>query len=1114
MTQQGADEIAQSASGEFNPEQITQTDSVSTPLIAQLSDDEQLHYLLYNVNKGFRIWDSDGEEHTPHHSWSAWGKRFLLITDRRVLYVVGQKEEDVVQTFNYEEIEAVDADTGWVSRQIRFATQDNKYKFAGPSLPTDIEAVAEYMRTQIQNNVVSSRAGNGDGTGTAERDGSNTATLTDLTGVGEAKAEQLREAGYTSVERIRGVDQDTLSKVDGIGSALAARIKATTGATPTERPVDTDDTARVSEASIEAFKADIPDTPAGSRDADTFEAQAQGDVSGKELTATGGEIFRVGYFDMPVAVRIDRSETVQYVLRNYVDGLTHTKFEPTETIEPADNRRAVACVTDQRLLFVIGGAGRDDADKSFSVPLDQIIAAGSGDGVLRVVALSESLKSKSFRFPVTNPGELPAAVEYLSGHADLSVLDQQVEKVNTAASNAQEYLTSDQHNKAHEAVKQGLAAHGQYATAVNAITTSSSGRQETKPSLDLPQPDLSRAELKTLQEAITADRWEQAYQKQYQAAKDRLEKATSRPADDDERISLYRTAAEKFEAAHKIATEHDVGEPDTVEQQVFSAYEAIHDTYRARAEGLRAEAEQQSQEEMQKAIETYTEVISLLQEADAVPVDTGDPDAVARQIAEAREARDDAQIYRLGQQVSEVSVPEATDEPVGATEFDSTISTLESVLSKTDNIDISRPDDLELIKEEARRKLGRAQLGREQYRAEAAVEQFANDDYTAARGSFETVTDNLRQLATEGADERLADRDPEIRALTEVCEENANVARKAALGLADESDLQPVRAETTEPSPGSETPTEHPKSGDNLQPFVDGTEVGLKGAVDDTLSLKRDVAYEDFEKLDQIGSGGNADVFRATVAGDNSDRTIAVKEPRMQGTVQTDDIDRFISEAETWSKLDSHSHIATVFAYDSTPLPWIALEYMDRGDLTEQQPRLAQDEKFRIAVQVTDAVWHAHQRGIAHLDLKPQNILFKSASDDRSSEPVPKVADWGLSKMLLNHSASVEGFSPQYSAPEQFDSETYGTPDQQTDIYQLGVIFYELFTDRHPFRGPPSQVMHAVLNESPVRPSEQTSGLPEGVDNILLKTLSKEKSDRYEAAVYLRDALSKLSSHS
>lgn len=267
--------------------------------------------------------------------------------------------------------------------------------------------------------------------------------------------------------------------------------------------------------------------------------------------------------------------------------------------------------------------------------------------------------------------------------------------------------------------------------------------------------------------------------------------------------------------------------------------------------------------------------------------------------------------------------------------------------------------------------------------------------------------------------------------------------------------------------------------------------------------------YDDIDKGDKIGSGGNADVYEATLTDGDATTTVAVKEPRTQGTVLAQSLDRFATEAETWSKLDSHDHILSVLGYDSTPLPWIALEYMDQGDLSEVRSQLNQAQKIRIASQVTDGVWHAHQRGVAHLDLKPQNILVRSTAD--ASMPVAKVADWGLSKMLLDNSATVEGLSPQYSAPEQFDTESYGTPDNQTDIFQLGIVFYELFTGIHPFEGSTAQAMHGIVNESPTAPSGHDGELPDEIDDILLTAISKDKSDRYEAAVYLRDALDEVS---
>jgi serine/threonine protein kinase len=99
--------------------------------------------------------------------------------------------------------------------------------------------------------------------------------------------------------------------------------------------------------------------------------------------------------------------------------------------------------------------------------------------------------------------------------------------------------------------------------------------------------------------------------------------------------------------------------------------------------------------------------------------------------------------------------------------------------------------------------------------------------------------------------------------------------------------------------------------------------------------------------------------------------------------------------------------------------------------------------------------------------------------------------------------------SPQYAAPEQFDPETYGKTDNVTDIYQLGAVFYELFTGRPPFTGKPFEVIEKIRNEKPTPPSE-FADIPKELDDILLTALSTEKSDRYEDVLYMRDKFNQI----
>ncbi|QGX96720.1 hypothetical protein EI982_16475 [Haloplanus rallus] len=262
------------------------------------------------------------------------------------------------------------------------------------------------------------------------------------------------------------------------------------------------------------------------------------------------------------------------------------------------------------------------------------------------------------------------------------------------------------------------------------------------------------------------------------------------------------------------------------------------------------------------------------------------------------------------------------------------------------------------------------------------------------------------------------------------------------------------------------------------------------------------VDYAALTEEEPIGGGGNADVSKATLPTPTGDVTLAIKRPRMQGTLHTDAVERLMEEAETWDKIDDHDHVVGVVDYGASPVPWIAMEYMDAGHLGERAGDLPFEQARWTAVALAKGVRHAHRRGVAHLDLKPANVLFRSVD---GAWDVPKVADWGLSKHLLEHSASVEGLSPEYAAPEQFD-DSYGPADDLTDVYQLGAVLYELFTGRPPFEGKPAKAMHRVLHEAPTPPSE-VADVPAELDDVLLTALAKGKRDRYESVLYLRDAL-------
>lgn len=266
-----------------------------------------------------------------------------------------------------------------------------------------------------------------------------------------------------------------------------------------------------------------------------------------------------------------------------------------------------------------------------------------------------------------------------------------------------------------------------------------------------------------------------------------------------------------------------------------------------------------------------------------------------------------------------------------------------------------------------------------------------------------------------------------------------------------------------------------------------------------------DATYDDFDVGDVLGSGGNADVHLATIDLPSGEHEVALKTPRIAGarTVDAAFFEQFREEAETWDRLDDHGHVVTVHDWGETPHPWIAMEHMEAGDLNAWRDRLDDAGKFAALTDVAEAVHHAHTHGVNHTDLKPGNVLFT----ERADPWVAKVGDWGLANVLLEPSESVEGFTPDYAAPEQVDPEEFGRTDHRTDVYQLGLVAYELLTGELPFeKGHQAATINAIMNEDPEPPTAVNPDLPPAVDDALLRALSKAKADRLDAVVYLRDA--------
>lgn len=262
------------------------------------------------------------------------------------------------------------------------------------------------------------------------------------------------------------------------------------------------------------------------------------------------------------------------------------------------------------------------------------------------------------------------------------------------------------------------------------------------------------------------------------------------------------------------------------------------------------------------------------------------------------------------------------------------------------------------------------------------------------------------------------------------------------------------------------------------------------------------ISYENLEIGNPIESGGTSTVYHATTP---DGTRIALKQPRVEGTMTTETATRIDTEAQTWAEIADHPHVVGLVDWATEPIPWIAMEYMDGGSLADrlEDGRLPLDSIRRIGQQICAAIRYAHRHGIVHLDLKPANLLFRETDGD----PVVKVADWGLARSLREQDELVEGLTPEYAAPEQIEPDEYGQPDDFTDIYQLGAVLYEAVTGSPPFERSGVELMQAVVDERPTPPTAIDSALPGEFDEILLRALAKEKADRYETIVDFQRAL-------
>ncbi|KSU85026.1 serine/threonine protein kinase [Fictibacillus enclensis] len=257
-----------------------------------------------------------------------------------------------------------------------------------------------------------------------------------------------------------------------------------------------------------------------------------------------------------------------------------------------------------------------------------------------------------------------------------------------------------------------------------------------------------------------------------------------------------------------------------------------------------------------------------------------------------------------------------------------------------------------------------------------------------------------------------------------------------------------------------------------------------------------------YKLLEVIGDGGMAIVYRAKDL--ILDRDVAVKILRSEFSDDEEFIKRFKREAEAATSLD-HPHIVSIFDVgEENNVYFIVMEYVKGKTLKQyirEKGRLSVEESIQIIKQIASGMVAAHEHGIIHRDIKPHNILI-------DENGVAKVTDFGIALAItsatITHTNSVLG-SVHYFSPEQARG---GVANAKSDIYSLGVVLFEMLTGRVPFTGEsPVSVALKHLQEDVPEPRKINPEIPQSVENIILKALTKNPVYRYDSALEMMDDL-------
>lgn len=263
-----------------------------------------------------------------------------------------------------------------------------------------------------------------------------------------------------------------------------------------------------------------------------------------------------------------------------------------------------------------------------------------------------------------------------------------------------------------------------------------------------------------------------------------------------------------------------------------------------------------------------------------------------------------------------------------------------------------------------------------------------------------------------------------------------------------------------------------------------------------------------YRVLEPIGQGAMGMVYRGLDPA--IDRPVALKTIRLDNIVDQSEMlelkERLTREAKAAGKL-SHPNIVTVYDVgEEKSMQYIAMEYLEGStleSLVAGKHHWDYKTLCRMMIQVCEALDFAHERGVVHRDIKPANIMV--LNDERV-----KVMDFGIARFDQSNmtQSGVALGTPNYISPEQLKGQPV---DRRSDIFSLGVVFYELLTYQKPFKGDTiSALIYSILHTNPPPPSELNLDVPRIFDKIVAKALAKDPDLRFQTSREMADILRKL----